>query len=61
LLVLLALIGLGAVVYGLPGALVGYVLGILVANLVPEGGASCALPPEPRTSGEDPASPPRAE
>ena len=38
--------GIGAVVYQLPGALVGYVVGMIAANFIPDGRGACDLPPE---------------
>ena len=45
LVVLLALTAVGAAVYGLTGALLGYVAGMVVSAFLPE--RSCEVPPRP--------------
>ncbi|MFV1958253.1 MAG: hypothetical protein ACC662_02445 [Planctomycetota bacterium] len=50
--VLIALAAAGAALYGLPGALVGYVVGLVVASFLPQPRArtSCRVEPSPPPS-----------
>ena len=61
MVVLVAAIAIGAAVYGATGALVGYVVGLIGGNLIPDAsaGAGCALPPERPSSPDE--SPPSSE
>lgn len=47
MLVLLAGAALGAYLYGPPGAIGGYVVGMLVSAFLPGAGGSCAVEAEP--------------
>ena len=55
LVVLIALTAIGAAVYGLTGALIGYVTGLVASSLLPE--RSCEVPPRRTEEGVAPPDP----